>query len=282
LTETTRRVVLCADDFALSEGVSRGIVELARAGRLSAASAMTHRPWWGRLAPQLWELEGRLAIGVHVTLTLGAPLGAMPTLAPGGALPPFPRLLRAAFAGALPGEEIAAEIGRQLDAFEAVLGRPPDFVDGHQHVHVLPGVRGALLRVLRERGLAGRLWLRDPSDRVRAIRARGVAVQKALAVKLLAGGFAAAARRAGFAVNEGFSGFSPFDPARDPAADFAAFLAALGPRPLVMCHPGHVDAELRDLDPVVATRAREYAYLASDVFPALLQARAVTLAPRLG
>ena len=49
-------------------------------------------------------------------------------------------------------------------AFEIVHGEIPDFIDGHQHVHVLPVIRLALLAVLTERGYQGRLWLRDPSE----------------------------------------------------------------------------------------------------------------------
>ena len=275
-----RQVVLCADDFALTEGVSRAILGLARVGRLSATSAMTSRPWWPRLAPALRECDGRLGVGLHLNLTLGAPLGAMPRLAPNGALPSLSTVMRIALLGRLPRGEIGKEIERQLAAFEAALGRPPDFVDGHQHVHVLPAIRAELLAALGSRGWRG-VWLRDPSDRIRAILKRGVAVRKALTVRALAAGFAQAARAAGFTVNEGFSGFSAFDPAGDVAAEFAHAFDALGPRPVVMCHPGHVDGELAALDPVVATREREYAYLASETFGELLRSRRVVLAPRL-
>ena len=34
-----------------------------------------------------------------------------------------------------------------------------------------------------------------------------------------------------------------------------------------MCHPGHVDDELKRLDPLTTVREREYAYLAGDGFP---------------
>ena len=275
-----RHVVVCADDFALTEGVSRAILDLARAGRLSATSAMTNRPWWPRLAPALGELDGRLGVGLHLNLTLGQPLGAMPRLAPGGVLPGLPDLVPMALLGRLPLAEIGAEIERQLTAFEAALGLAPDFVDGHQHVHVLPGIRAELLGALERRGWRGRVWLRDPADRLSAILRRRVAARKALTVRALASGFGQAGRASGFHTNEGFSGFSPFDPARDPAADFARFLEALGPRPLVMCHPGHVDAELATLDPVTEPRAREYAYLASDAFKNLLEREALLLTPR--
>ncbi|MGX5732658.1 ChbG/HpnK family deacetylase [Bosea thiooxidans] len=259
--------ILCADDFALTEGVSRSILDLLGRGKLSATSAMTNRPHWRRLAPELAAFTGKADLGLHLNLTCAAPLSAMPRLAPGGSLPNLKELARAAVSSRKVRGEIAVEIARQLDAFEDALGRQPDFIDGHQHVHVLPGVRRALLDHIARRYRAGSLYLRDPADRPAAIRARGIAVAKALVIAGLATGFRRAALRREFPVNRGFSGVAPFDPQRDFAADMRRFLIAPGSAHLVMCHPGFVDEELASLDPVVATRPVEHAALAHFVPP---------------
>lgn len=253
--------VLCADDFAMTEGISRSILELLGAGRLSATGAMTNRPHWPKLAGELAEFSSKADLGLHLNLTCAAPLSPMPTLAPGGELPKLGELAQMAVRSAAARSEIAAEIARQLDAFEQKLGRAPDFVDGHQHVHVLPGVRRAVLAAIVDRYPAGSVYLRDPRDSVAAIRARGVAVRKALVISGLATGLRLAAARRGIPTNRGFAGVSPFDPVRDFAADLARFLLSPGPAHLVMCHPGHVDDELAALDPVVATRPLEHAAL---------------------
>lgn len=272
-----RKVVLCADDYGLSEAVSRGILELARMGRISATGAMTNCPAWRTMAAPLRELGEKVAVGLHLNLTAGAPLGPMPGFAPGGQFPRMGDVLARALTGRLPLDEIGDEIARQLGAFEEAFGQAPAFVDGHQHVHVLPGVRGALLRVLQNRGHRD-LWLRDPSDGVRAILSRDIGARKALSVAALAFGFAAAARKAGFDTNEGFSGFSPFDPTVEPGLVFGAGFHKIGPRPVVMCHPGEVDEELRTLDGVVETRPLELRYLASDAFHELLEFFTIALA----
>jgi chitin disaccharide deacetylase len=279
VAEARRKVVLCADDFGLSEAVSRGIIELAEMGRLSATSAMTNGPAWIRTASRLRDLKDKIAVGLHLNLTAGAPLGAMPRFAPEGVFPEASEVLPRALTGWLPVEEIGEEIARQVGAFEQAFGGPPAFVDGHQHVHVLPGIRAALLQALKRSGCKG-LWLRDPSDGLRAILRRAVASKKALIVRSLSFGFADAVSAAGFETNEGFSGFSPFDPASGPDRVFKRALKFLGPRPLVMCHPGYVDDGLKRLDTVVETRPQELAFLASDAFPALLERRGVELAPR--
>lgn len=259
--------ILCADDFAMTEGVSRAIFDLLRQGKLTATGAMTNRPHWRRLAPELAAFTGKADLGLHLNLTCAAPLSAMPRLAPGGTFPSLKDVARAAATSPAVRKEIAAEIARQLDAFEEALGRPPDFVDGHQHVHVLPGVRRALLDSLARRYPAGALYVRDTADRPAAIRARGVAVGKALVIAGLATGFRGAALKRGLRVNRGFSGVAPFDPQRDFVADLAGFLIEPGPCHLVMCHPGFVDDELATLDPVVASRPVEHAAIAAFVPP---------------
>ncbi|AWB23360.1 ChbG/HpnK family deacetylase [Methylobacterium currus] len=271
-----RPVVLCADDYGLSPGVSRGILALARRKRISATGSMTNIPAFRDAAPALRELPGTVGLGLHLTLTAGAPLGPLPRLAPDGRLPPLGRLLRLALSGRLRPAEIRPEIERQLDAFVAAMGRLPDFVDGHQHVHVLPGVRGALLAALAEREWRG--WLRDPGDRPGAIRARPHA-GKAMVVAGLGLGFGPAARRAGFSTNRGFSGFSDFAEGAGFADAFERSFRALGPAPVVMCHPGEIDDGLRALDPVVASRPLELAYLGSARFGEFLEREGLRLVP---
>ena len=272
-----RPFILCADDYALSPGVTRGILDALGKGRLNATGAMTNRPLWKEAAPDVAAFSDRADIGLHLNLTFGAPLGPMPTLAPSGVFPRLGPFLKAARARRLPADEVRAEIARQLDAFEDAMGRPPDFVDGHQHVQVLPGVRDWLLQELVRRGLAGRLWLRDSSDRLPRILTRRVELPKALVLASLGRGFADAAHRLGFHTNEGFAGFSAFDLQRDYGRDFARYLVSPGARHLVMCHPGHVDADPSAGDEVREPRARELEFLLSDQFAHALGAAGLNL-----
>jgi predicted glycoside hydrolase/deacetylase ChbG (UPF0249 family) len=129
--------ILCADDFALTSGVSAGILALAEAGRLSATSAIVTTAHWPAHAKLVVRFRNRLAIGLHLNLTFGRPLGPIPALAPKGHLPSVNLLVQRAVTNSLDRGEIAAEIERQLDRFESEVGSPPDFLDGHHHAHVL-------------------------------------------------------------------------------------------------------------------------------------------------
>jgi chitin disaccharide deacetylase len=273
-----RVIALCADDYGLSHGVSLGILKALDAERLTAVSALVNGPRWPAMGRELLRHCDNADVGLHFNLTLGRPLGPMPSFAPKGNFPPVAKVIRQALRGKLPIAEIRAEIDRQLDRFEAVMERAPDFVDGHQHVHGLPGVRDALLEALEARRLAGRAWLRNPADGAHRIALRRAHARKAFAARGLTGGFRRAAKRHGFAMNDGFAGFSDFNPGKDYARSFETYLRAPGRRHLVMCHPGHVDDELKSLDPVTITREQELAFLLSPQLPELLAKRGFRLA----
>jgi len=273
-----RKIALCADDFGISHGVSAGIIEALTAGRLTATSALTNGPRWPAMGRELTRARFDADVGLHFNLTLGAPLSAMPLFAPGGKFPEVKTVIRLALRGSLPMAEIRAEIDRQFDRFEAVMERRPDFVDGHQHVQALPGVRTALLDAMEARGLTGKSWLRDSGDNPFRILRRGAQMKKAFAVRALSSGFRREAQRRGFTVNDGFSGFSDFVETEDYGAQFTSYLRAPGKRHLIMCHPGHVDQDLRDQDPVTVTREQELAFLLSDRFARMLAAHGVELA----
>ena len=250
-----RRIVLCADDYALSHGVCDGILDLIGDGRLSATTAMVTGSEWASRAGDLIALRDRAAIGLHINLTHGTPVGAMAVTAPDGKLPTVQQLSRRAFAGRLDLAEIRAEIDRQCEAYERYAG-PPDFVDGHQHVHVLPGLRGVILAALKQRYPKRALLVRDPSDHMSAILKRRTATRKALKVALLSAGYRRQVEAAGFHTNLGFSGCSMFGPG-PYAAEFDRNLVDPGPRHLIMCHPGRAEPALVPADPIASRRPQE-------------------------
>lgn len=277
-TPGRKPLILCADDYGISPGVGRGIRALAGSGRLSATSCMTVFPEWPAEAALLGNLVDRIDIGLHITLTDQAPLGPLPRLAPDGRLPTLGRLIRLSHIGRLGRGELAAEIDRQLDAFEAALGRPPAFLDGHQHVHLLPTIRDVVLDLFEHRLDRRRTWLRSCAEPAARILHRRVDAPRALVIAGLGRPLHAAAAARGIPTNHGFAGVTSFRPERDVDVDFGRYLRITGPAPLVMCHPGEADDTLAARDPVVSARAAELAYLASDRFADLLAGHRLSLA----
>ena len=168
------------------------------------------------------------------------------------------------------------EVHAQLRAFIQAYGAPPRFIDGHQHVHVIEAIRPLVLQAVATRGWSP--WLRDSADRADRILVRASCPKKALGLAVLGRHFAGTAAKHGLMVNDGFAGYSTFDPTSGYGRSFERYLVRPGSRHLVMCHPGIVDDELRSLDPVVQTREQELAFLLSSDFRSLLERRGARLA----
>jgi predicted glycoside hydrolase/deacetylase ChbG (UPF0249 family) len=279
-----RRIWLCADDYGISPAVNIAIRDLVVRGRLNAASALVAAPSWHRAeAISLEALNSaapRVAIGLHVALTAPfRPLSRDFTPLRAGAFMPLAATLHHALLRRFDGDALATEIRGQVQNFSRMFGRAPDFIDGHQHVHLLPQIRDAVLRVAKE--TASNAWLRQ-CGRVAPFMARRVmgrlADRKGLFLDILSRNFRRRAAALGLRTNPAFAGTYEFADDADFPGLFPRFLERLPDGGVVMCHPGFVDADLRRLDPLTTLREREYAFLASDSVPAVLSAHGVTLA----
>lgn len=274
--KTPRSILLSADDYGIAPGVSRAILDLVEAGRLTGTSCMTVSPFWPEHATWLRPHAGRAEIGLHFVLTDMRPLGPMPRLAPNGRFPSLPRALALASARQLDPVELDAELNRQLDRFEMALGRPPDFIDGHHHVHQLPMVREVVLRSLSTRLPTG-TWVRICDEPVAGVLHRGGAVPQALIISWLGRGLRRGASRLGIPANRRFAGVRTFKETAPYRDLFRRFVADAPEGLLVMCHPGRADADLAAVDWVTRQRDDEYAYLKSEAFVADLAEAGVIL-----
>jgi hypothetical protein len=278
LPQAPRRIWLCADDYGISPGVNAAIRELILRGRLNATSVMTAAPYLeGDEADALAMRNSgkkRAALGLHVTLTAPfEPLSKDYAPLRNGSFLPHPEMLRTGMTRRLRPERLVIEVATQFRAFIDAFGQPPDFVDGHQHVHLFPQVRDAVLKVVAQ--AAPRAWVRQCG---RAGGARGLRDPKALMLDILSRGFRHKAKRLGIATNPAFAGAYNFNAKGDFARIFPRFLAGMPDGGLIMCHPGHVDAELERLDSLTTQREREFAYFNSDKFTHALAEHGATLA----
>ena len=253
-------ITLCADDFALHPAIDAAVVALAQAGRLSATSCMTTAPRWPQAAPLLAPLRPALQAGLHWNLTEGH----------GQPAPSLPQVLVQSYSRQIKHQTAVDSLQRQLDAFEQHTGTPPDFIDGHQHIHQLPGLRQALLQVLQTRYGSHAPW-------VRSTLPAQWGINKAAILALL-GGYQLhrLLGRAHLRHNPQFSGVYGFD-ATTPAAYGAQMQAWLRSAPggtLLMCHPANAPVPG---DAISAQRMVEYDYLASPAFGELLQSCQVRL-----
>ncbi|PXX42930.1 MULTISPECIES: ChbG/HpnK family deacetylase [Aquitalea] len=249
-----RRFTLCADDFAQSPAISQGILDLLQAGRLSATSVMTQSPHWPALAAPLSALQQQADIGLHFNLTHDFANG--PQL-----LKPLSHWLLLSQLRCLPYQALLDSLLRQIDLFSQHLGRLPDFIDGHQHVHALPVVREALFAAIALRWTdSNKPYLRAPDH----LGHPGDSRLKAVVLQTVCRGFAQAASQHGLVCNRWFAGLYALTPEAGFATLMQQWLQHGEEGALLMCHPGLPADDASD--PIAAARAVEYGYLGSAAF----------------
>ena len=260
-------LIFCADDYAASGAISRGIVALAWAGRLTAVSVMTLAPRWAQDAPALCELRGQIDVGLHLDWTSRFACAA------GHGLPLKRALLRAALGG-IGRNRARAVIERQLDAFEAQWRAPPDHVDGHQHVQQLAGIREALVETLTRRYPAQAQDLcRGPWLRISRVGAGQTGIKGRVITALGAQALERLAQRAGLPYAPELWGVYDF---AGGAARYAAllqdWLAHAPARAVLMCHPADSLGEAADdwADPIAPARQWEFDVLSGAAFGQML------------
>ncbi|HLN62643.1 MAG TPA: ChbG/HpnK family deacetylase, partial [Symbiobacteriaceae bacterium] len=128
-----RCLIVNADDFGLSESVSRGIIAAHRQGILTSTTFMTNFPWAPEMAPMLAEAPS-LGVGVHLNLTTGEPVLApeqVPTLVDGRG-----RFVKSMLhlLTRVEMSQVRAEWSAQVEKGIQLLGRLPTHLDTHRYL----------------------------------------------------------------------------------------------------------------------------------------------------
>jgi len=261
-------VILCADDFGISAGVNRAIVDLAAQGRLSAVSCMSAGQAWAEGAKALKPLQGKIDVGLHITLTYLTPL----TKEFGERHPPEKTVILKSWLRCLNKDLVEKEIRAQFVKFIDVWGAPPDFIDGHQHMHILPVIRDILLRLRAE--YAPHSWMRNVVDFTALKEDKKYGILAVLGWRWLQ-----LLKKHKIPHNKRLRGAYDYT----KPVDYAALMAhwcALSEPVLIYCHPGFPDAGLAKFDAVLEPRRKEYDFFNGSLFHAWLEKQEVKLERR--
>lgn len=143
-----RYLIVNADDFGLSEAVSRGILAAHRSGILTSTTFMVNFPWAADMAPLLQDAP-ELGVGVHLNLTTGRPLlpaeqvSTLVTRAGAFQKSLFHLIARADMA------QVRAEWGAQVEKGIELLGRSPTHLDTHRYIQGHPGFAAVMIDLAR-------------------------------------------------------------------------------------------------------------------------------------
>lgn len=254
------RLIINADDFGLSEGVTRGIVEAHAAGSVTSASIMANGMDWVS-AVRLARATRTLGFGVHLNLVQGRPLLRVPSLTDPETNEFYSLGLLAlrAMAGRIDRGELEAETRAQIERVRGA-GIPVTHLDSHRHAHALPAIFPVVARVARDAGIRVIRIPREPLG-LNALDAAATARKLVLGIALRAA--RALPLTAPLVTTDHFRGIS-LQGGTHFASRLRRALDTLGPGSTeLMVHPGHVDSALARQDPYTAPRSIELAELLS-------------------
>jgi chitin disaccharide deacetylase len=251
-----KNLIVNADDLGWTEGVNRGIAVAHRSGIVTSASLLANGAAFAS-GVELARSTPVLGVGVHLNLSDGAPI-AEPELVPslvndagqfeGG---PEALLLRIAKRGVIL-REVEQEWEAQIEKVKAA-GIQPTHLDGHKHVHMLPGLFEIALRLAKRYGI-GAIRVAHEASSLRAALSTGGEANtgvvlkqgvQARGLKLLARDAREQAERANISTADYFCGIA--QTGEMTKEGLARLLRNLpdGTTEL-MSHPGYVDEALQN------------------------------------
>ncbi|HXN52743.1 MAG TPA: ChbG/HpnK family deacetylase [Candidatus Acidoferrum sp.] len=251
-----RNLIVNADDLGWTAGVNRGVAEAHRNGIVTSASLLANGEAFDEAVALARDKSG-LGVGVHLNLNDGPPVApraraSLPSLVndsgefEGG---PDGLLVKIATRG-LSMREVETEWEAQISKVRNA-GVEPTHLDGHKHVHMLPGLFEIALRLAKRHGIGAirvsheasslRVALSTGGLRAAVVLKQGV---QARGLKLLARDAREQAERAGVSTADYFCGIAQTGELTKEGV--ARLLRSLpeGTTEL-MCHPGYADEALR-------------------------------------
>jgi len=287
-----KQLIVNADDFGISEGVNRGIVEAHRQGILTSTTLMANMPAFEQ-AIALSSENPDLGVGIHLNLTAGVPL--LPTSEVSTLVSEDGRFLRMGVAlrqltlGRLDLQQVEAELGAQVEKSLAA-GIVPTHLDSHHHLHTHPALQPTAISLALRHGIGGvrstielgladgvgqaGMLLRGTREGEReTVRGRYL---KGIVLSLLGRMLQAKARRAGLATPSHFRGIL-LGMAFGPTALHRALRSLPEGATELMCHPGYPDDALKRETSYSSGRDSELRALTDPVSREILNERDIHL-----
>ncbi|MBM6943546.1 ChbG/HpnK family deacetylase [Collinsella intestinalis] len=243
------RLLMKADDLGYSEAVNHGIERAVRAGLIRSVGLM---PAMEAAVHGAGLLRGYdIALGMHTCICAGAPVsrpGDVPSMVDGNGLFKTSSVYRAGTGDFVRYEDAEREVTAQLERFRAIVGRDPDYFEGHAVAS------DAFFQALRD-----------------------VAAREGLRLSMPALAEPEVAHIGGTAVRR--CRVNSLDADYDPrlTLERAVSEAPEGSTNLYTCHPGYLDDYILTHSTLTVNRTRELAMLCDPGTRSWLEGRGVSL-----
>jgi hopanoid biosynthesis associated protein HpnK len=262
-----RRLIINADDFGLTSGVNRGVLESHQHGVLTSSTLMACGARFEEAAALAMQAP-TLSVGCHAVLVDGSPVlsGAQVSSLAVTSSPPRFRESLISFAGlaaigVLDEKQIEKEVTAQIRKLQAA-GIAVSHLDSHKHTHMFPVVLRGMLRAAQNCGVRA---IRNPFEPL--VFARVGSWKRQFQLRLLQGyraRFRNELDKAGMVTPDGCIGIAATGGLTPEAFQSLIERLPQGTWEFVS-HPGYNDAELQQIKTRLRdSREKELAILTSD------------------
>ncbi len=152
---TEKRLIVNADDFGMSRGITDGIILAHRYGFLTSTSLMANMPAAEYAVSRLAKAP-KLGVGVHLNICSGRPIlpprEVSTLVAADGNFHPPAAMIRKLWTGLVSRRQIEAEFRAQIRWMKD-RGIAPTHSDSHHHMHLYPAAVMAFVRALTAEGI---------------------------------------------------------------------------------------------------------------------------------
>jgi predicted glycoside hydrolase/deacetylase ChbG (UPF0249 family) len=277
-----KEIIICADDFGISPGVSKGILELAEKEKISATSVMVNFDDWKQEAKRLIEFDERIDIGLHFTLTGANPLSKPDKITSlinsDGSFLTLGKFIKKCILKNLDAEDVKREFLKQFDSFVDYFGFAPRYIDGHHNVHQYNVVNKALLEVFREKRHIHKFYVRNTAVPFQKAFRQGSNFFKAYSISLFGNPYKNLLEKIGIPTNSSFMGVYDWKQPELFSKNFKRFVRYSSfKNGIIMTHPGLPDDSLKKRDVYNDGRIQEFDLLKNIDFNELFESHNIVL-----
>lgn len=137
-------IKIIADDLGLYESVNDGTIFLLKNGKIDGASLMANGVAFNDAIQKIGDLKNK--VGIHFVLVEEKSLSGIE----------LPKNHKTFFIkyilGLIKLPDIEKELRAQLDKVIGA-GFAPQFINSHQHLHLLPGIMSIVIKIAKEKGI---------------------------------------------------------------------------------------------------------------------------------
>jgi chitin disaccharide deacetylase len=243
-------LVVNADDFGITEGTNRAILDAHKKGIVTSTSLLANGQSFDHAVGIALD-NPTLGVGVHLTLSEGRPIddiARMVVFVPGADEGYFPLgnrpYVKAMLTGRLPHKNIMREFKSQILKITKT-GIKPTHIDGHKYIHLLPGIVNIAAEAAEIYGIPF-IRLPRPADSIGSMLGKPARVPGMLALSAMSALAYPSVQRAARRISNRFVGFTDtgkltLDKVRNLLSKPHAGVTEL------VCHPAYRSAQLQSL-----------------------------------